>query len=589
MNILSYTLRLNDQMSSTLSRVGASSNSTRSDVQDLREEVQQLDKTSVSGITSSMSGLAKIAGALGIGTLIGKGLATSVTAGMEREMQNVSFEVLFGGADKAKQMISEISDFGAKAYGSNAISGAVQMMKGFDVASDQIMSDLRVIGDIAMGDVNKFNSLSLAFAQMSSTGKLTGQDLLQMINAGFNPLTQMAKTTGKSVATLKDEMAKGLITSEMVKKSFYDATTAGGLYHNMIDRMASQTGGEWSRLQNTINERLIQLYDNILQPLILPVLRAANMLLTDTIGFVAKVTEKITNLNPVLLIAGGAMLAYASAIGIVKVATLAYVGVTKMLAFFKGIETAAWWANNAAMFANPVTWIVAGVIALIAVLAYLILKIDGWGAAWEHTVNGAKLIFKAYVESVKLYFNTMINGIMIGLNKIKEGWYEFKEAVGIGDSSDNQRMLQQIHADTEARKKAIVDGAKNVANLSIEAANEFKKAAGSFSWNDKSLSDVVGGLKGQLGISSPTVPGMEATGGGSGSGGGSTGGKGSKDAANAIATGGSKTTHVTINIGEMGNRIVINAANAKEGGTRMREIILDELTRVLSMAQGQLI
>lgn len=575
MNILNYTLRLNDQMTSTLSRVGASSNSTRGEVHDLRDEVEKLDKTSVSGITSGMSGLAKIAGALGIGAMVGQALGKSVSSGMEREIQNVSFEVLLGSADKAKGMIDEITNYGAKAYGASALTGAVQMMAGYDIASDKIMSHLRVIGDVAMGDANKLNSLTLAFSQMSSTGKLTGQDLMQMINAGFNPLTQMAKTTGKSITQLKDDMAKGLITSDMVTQSFYDAAGAGGTYHNMIDRMAATTGGQWSQLQNTVNEKLIQLYDKILQPIIFPALQVFNKLLSDPIETVKGLVGVFTTKFPII---SGVIIAVTAAITAYKV-------VTGIATLVTGAWTAAQWLLNVALTANPVGLIIAGVVALIAVIAFLILKIDGWGNAWTHTVNGAKLIFKAFVESVKLYFNTMLNGVMIGLNKIKEGWYSFKEAVGIGDSAENQKMLQQIHADTEARKKAIVDGAKNVANLGIEAANEFKLAAGSFSWNDTSFSDVLGGFKEQLGISSPAVPGMATTGGSTS--GGSTGGSGSKDAANAIATGGSKTTHVTINIGEMGNRIVINSGNIKEGGTRMREVILDELTRVLSMAQGQ--
>lgn len=579
MNILNYTLRLNDQMSSTLSRVGASSDDAREEVEDLREEVEKLDKTTVSGITNSMSGLTKIIGALGIGTLVGRGLGKSITEGMDMEVQKVSFDVLFGGADKAKEMIDQITDYGSKAFGSTAISNAVQMMKGFDIASDEIMTNIKAIGDISMGETGKFNSLSLAFAQMSSTGQLMGQDLLQMINAGFNPLIQMSKTTGKSVAQLKDEMGKGLITSQMVKQAFYDAAGAGGQYNGMIEKMSATTKGQVDQAFNTITNRLINLYDNYLQPVIFPALKVFNKLLNDPIETVKGLVGVFTTKFPII---SGVIIAVTAAITAYKV-------VTGIATLVTGAWTAAQWLLNVALTANPVGLIIAGVVALIAVIAFLILKIDGWGNAWTHTVNGAKLIFKAYVESVKLYFNTMLNGIMIGLNKIQEGWYKFKEAVGIGDSSENQKMLQQIHADTEARKKAIVDGANSVANLTKEAANEFKLAAGSFSWNNTSFSDVVGGFKQQLGIAEPAIPGMPSTGGGTGAVGGSTGGSGSKDAANAIATGGSKTTHVTINVGEMGNRIVINSGNIKEGAAKVREVVLDELTRVLSMAQGQLI
>ena len=71
-----------------------------------------------------------------------------------------------------------------------------------------------------MGESGKFNSLTLAFSQMSATGKLMGQDLNQMINAGFNPLQTISEKTGKSIATLKDEMSKGAISAEMVQQAF---------------------------------------------------------------------------------------------------------------------------------------------------------------------------------------------------------------------------------------------------------------------------------------------------------------------------------------------------------------------------------
>lgn len=47
-----------------------------------------------------------------------------------------------------------------------------------------------------------------------------GQDLNQMINAGFNPLQVISEKTGKSIAVLKKEMEQGAISSEMVADAF---------------------------------------------------------------------------------------------------------------------------------------------------------------------------------------------------------------------------------------------------------------------------------------------------------------------------------------------------------------------------------
>ena len=107
---------------------------------------------------------------------------------------------------------------------------------------------------------------------------------------------------------------------------------------------------------------------------------------------------------------------------------------------------------------------------------WVVSKTEGWGKAWKHTVNGAKLLFKLFALTVKTYFNTIVNGIMIGINKIKAGWYEFKNAVGMGDKADNDSALAKIQADTDARKKAIIDQAKEVVKTALKAKEEFAKA-----------------------------------------------------------------------------------------------------------------
>lgn len=590
-NILTYTLMLTDKMSATLQRVGVTTNQTTKDIDNLDKSVNKLNKVNLNGFFSTIS---KIGTFLGVGALLGK----SISEGMEQGMKNVSFEVLFGGEEPARQMIDNITAYAAKAYGQTAVTGAVQMMAGFDIATEEIMPNLRAIGDIAMGNKEKFNSLSLAFSQMSSTGKLMGQDLLQMINAGFNPLVQMSKTTGKSVAKLKDEMSKGLITSQMVKQAFYDAAGAGGQFHGMIERMSNTAGGQWQNVMSNFNLRLLDLY-NIIEPYLIPALKTLNQLLTDPITTIGKLTDKITTDFPIMT---GVILTATAAVVGYKLAMLSLAGLQVIIAGLKSVLvayeivvfavknatslwTAAQWLLNVALSANPIGLIVAAVVALIALITYLIVKIDGWGKMWEHTVNGAKLIFKAFVASVKLYFNTMVNGLMIGINKIKEGWYEFKDAVGIGDSSENQKMLAQIRADTDARKKAIVDSAKEVASLSIQAAKEFKSAANSLSWNDTAFSDILTGQKKQFGIDAPGVPGT--TTGTGGTTGGGTGGNAGKETANSIATGGTKTTHITINLGELVGTININKNGFRESAENMRDIVLDEMTRVLSMAQGQ--
>ncbi|WP_438710862.1 phage tail tape measure protein [Aquimarina muelleri] len=149
------------------------------------------------------------------------------------------------------------------------------------------------------------------------------------------------------------------------------------------------------------------------------------------------------------------------------------------------VATASQWLFNTALTANPIGLVIAGIAALVAGIVWLATSVTGWGEAWDHTWKGAKLLFSAFVEGAKAHFNTLVNGLMLGINMIKLGWYKFKQAMGIGDSAENQKMLDQINADTEARKNSIVDGYKKVAELGVKAKDEFLKAGGSLKMKEE--------------------------------------------------------------------------------------------------------
>ncbi len=168
-----------------------------------------------------------------------------------------SFEVLLGSQERATSLMEEMRTFAVSTpMQLGDLATAAQTMLGFGIAVDDVMPNLKALGDISMGDSTKFQSLSLAFSQMSATGKLMGQDLLQMINAGFNPLTEIARKTGKSVGELKEEMSKGAITSEMVAEAFQSATQEGGKFYGMLEKQSKGLRGAWSNLQGAWDEAL---------------------------------------------------------------------------------------------------------------------------------------------------------------------------------------------------------------------------------------------------------------------------------------------------------------------------------------------
>ena len=198
--------------------------------------------------------IAKAAGGIFAASQISEFINKIVAVRGEIESLQISFETL-AGASAGNKLFSQIREFAVQTpMMMKDLAAGAQTMLAFNIATEKVMPILKAIGDISMGDAQKFNSLSLAFSQMSATGKLMGQDLLQMINAGFNPLSVISEKTGKSIGELKTEMEAGKISTDMVTEAFISATSEGGKFYGMLEKQSHGINGAISNLQGAIDD-----------------------------------------------------------------------------------------------------------------------------------------------------------------------------------------------------------------------------------------------------------------------------------------------------------------------------------------------
>lgn len=195
---------------------------------------------------SGIGGTAIVAGMVAAGTGM-------VALASNAERSQVAFEVMLGSASAAADMIARINRMGAESpFGAAEFTQGAQVLMQFGVAADQVLPTLSMLGDIAAGDAEKLSGMTLAFAQMSASGRLMGQDLLQMINAGFNPLQQISATTGESMAELKKRMEAGGISAQEVADALKAATSEGGRFYGMTQRINKTTAGQWATLKDEV-------------------------------------------------------------------------------------------------------------------------------------------------------------------------------------------------------------------------------------------------------------------------------------------------------------------------------------------------
>lgn len=218
--------------------------------------------TSLAGLGTKAGGVAAAVGAAA--AVIGVIVSKSVQARREMESMEISFSVLTGSMEKSKQLIGQMKELGASSpLQTSDIAKAGQTLMGFGVDVHRVMPILRQLSDISMGDSQRFQSLALAFAQMSAQGRLMGQDLNQMVNAGFNPLQIISEKTGKSIGQLKDEMSKGNISSQDIANAFAAATEEGGKFYGMTEKLGKSLNGMFNQQQDKLNQQWAELGEKI--------------------------------------------------------------------------------------------------------------------------------------------------------------------------------------------------------------------------------------------------------------------------------------------------------------------------------------
>lgn len=219
-------------------------------------------RAQVMGASSELSAM-NVVGTSLVGTMAAL-VAWGVKLNEETKTAAINFRVMLGSAEAAQSLLGEIKQFAIESpFGQSDLQGNAQTLLAFGMEAQDVIGTLRTLGDISLGNADKMGRLTLAFAQMQSAGKLTGQDLLQMVNAGFNPLQEISKLTGIEMSVLRKEMEQGAISAQMVAAAFKSATEEGGRFHGAMKEQQDTIKGQFNMLKENVGEKLKPLTERL--------------------------------------------------------------------------------------------------------------------------------------------------------------------------------------------------------------------------------------------------------------------------------------------------------------------------------------
>lgn len=243
-------------------------------------------------------------------------LAFPVKMAADLEKTRAEFTALIGDAAQANKLVSDIEGLAlVSPLGTADLGAAARTLLGFEVALEDVMPRLRQLGDVSGGDAERLGRLALAFGQMSGKGRLMGQELNQMIEQGFNPLSEISRKTGETIGELQARMEAGGVSAAEVGDAFESVTESGGRFEGMMKSIGDTTIGKFNALKESISATLRPIGD-VLLPLLKEWMDRTAQFIPRLQKWISENKDSVTTIAKVagaVGLASGAMLAIGSA------------------------------------------------------------------------------------------------------------------------------------------------------------------------------------------------------------------------------------------------------------------------------------
>ena len=491
--------------------------------------------------------------------LAGAALGKGMVGAMDKEMMQSKFGTLLGSDAAGAQMMGQIKTYAdVTPYSTSKIGDAATTLMSQGVKEQDIMPNMKMLGDIALGSSDKLQSLALAFGKVTNQGYMSGQELNMLIDAGFNPLNDISAKTGISIAELRKQMEAGAISTDMVSQALATATGEGGMFYEGTQRGAETLEGKLSTLWDTLNGGLIGISSSAM-PLMSGALDKIQLGLSWIIDNGDAVMAMVAGVSTALLLA--------------SIPT--------------GILTASFWALNFAFLANPMFWVVAGIGAVVAALVYL----------WNHSEKTRGVLYGLWqvFKDVFLHIKDIAVNILGGIGDLIVGIFTMDWVkIQAGVVSLGKGLLDAIPV------KLAYDIGTNVStsynngvNKGIASSHNETKA-GSLNPDDAMMPKMLSDVKTTNGmpdayaalntLKSGVTPASKKSGSNAKTTHSDLGQKAMSDSA-SIGSGGAKSIVININK-SMIDGFTVQVNNLKEGANEIKEIVTKVLLETLHSANA---
>lgn len=247
---------------------------------------------------SALGGIAK-ATATGIAALagvVGVAGAAAIKSAGEFEQNRVAFDVMLGSADKARELMVDISEFAKTTPFElpDVVAGSKKLIA-YGFSQEKVIETMRRLGDVSSGVGTNMNELVDIYGKARTQGTLFTEDFDQFTGRGI-PLAQaLSGVLGVSADKVRGMASEGKITFAVLEKGFKKMTEDGGQFSGMMEKQSQTFEGTVSNIKDGFGQILrsavgITVAGDIVQGGIFDRIKNAAQ---STLPFIAQLAESV--------------------------------------------------------------------------------------------------------------------------------------------------------------------------------------------------------------------------------------------------------------------------------------------------------
>lgn len=334
------------------------------------------------------------------------------------------------------------------AQASMDLGHAITQMMAPSAVAKKAMNDLGISFTDAQGNMKKFPDILRELNQ--ALDKLSPDEKAQKLKALFGasgmqailPLMDSVKNKTNDTKVSWDAYAKAQEKAAgSTKKSTQSLKDQANEMQKNVGSSIEQLGGNWESLRNKsmksfqgVNGSLIQNANQIMQwattsnsgiaqftrgfiglsPSIGAATTSVGLFLRNAKTIAGTLSGGITGISNFIKVGVGIVQVASGA----KTATAAF----GALAESSKLASIAQWAFNSAILANPITWIVVGIAAVVAALALFFTKTKTGRQMWANFVNWLKEVWQGLVQVAQTVWKAIVQAFTSYVSFVKSVW-----------------------------------------------------------------------------------------------------------------------------------------------------------------------